>query len=99
MPFNFQRVLVVFGRFGGLGCFCYFLVVFSWFVVRPPWGIPYHFPVVSIKSPTVPPRYPLPFPLISSRFWWLLVVLVFGFHQILVDFNSVGGFGSFCVFS
>jgi hypothetical protein len=60
---------------------------------------PYHFPVVSIKSTTVPRRYPLPFPLISTRFWWLLVVLPFGFHQILVVFNSFGGFGCFCNFS
>jgi len=53
----------------------------------------YHFLAVSIKSTTVPRRYPLPFPLISTRFWWFLVVLVFGVHQILMVFNSFGGFG------
>jgi hypothetical protein len=56
---------------------------------------PYHFPVVSIKSTTVPRRYPLPFPFISTRFWWFLLVLVFGFHHILVVVNSFGGFGCF----
>ncbi len=62
-------------------------------------SITYHIPVVSIKSTTVPRRYPLRFPLISTRFWWLLVVLVFGFRQFLVVFNSCGGFGCFCNFS
>jgi hypothetical protein len=56
---------------------------------------PYHFPAVSIKSTRVPRRYPLPFPFISTRFWWFLLVFVFDFHQILVVFNSVGGFGCF----
>jgi hypothetical protein len=57
---------------------------------------PHHFPAVSIKSTTVPRRYPLPFPF-STRFWWFLLVLVFDFHQISVVFNSFGGFGSFFV--
>jgi hypothetical protein len=54
---------------------------------------PYHFPVVSIKSTTVPRGYPLPFPFISTRRWWFLVVWVFDFHQILMVVNSCGGFG------
>jgi hypothetical protein len=54
---------------------------------------PYHFPAVSITSITVPRGYPLPFPLISIRFWLFLVVLVFGVHQILMVFDSFGGFG------
>jgi hypothetical protein len=45
-----------------------------------------------------PPRCTLQFPLISSKFWWLLVVLVFDFHQILVVFNSFCGFVCFFYF-
>ena len=90
-------MLVVVDSFGGVGCVLFNLSLF--FVVLVVYGhasgapTPYHFPVVSIKSSTVSPRYPLPFPLISNRCLWLLVVLVFDFHQILMVFNSFGGFG------
>ena len=79
-------VLVVFGCFSSFSLFYMFLV-------RLPWGIPYHVFLVSIKHPTVPRGYPLPFPLISNRFCWFLVVCGgFGgcwlFFVVLVVFGN-----------
>ena len=73
-------VLVVLAVFFNCSFFFVVLVIYGNASGAP---TPYHFPVVSIKSTTVPRRYPLPFPFISTRFWWFLLILV-----VLVVFND-----------
>ena len=58
--------------------------LFYLFLVRLPWGIPYCVFLVSIKHSTVPRGHPLQFPVISNRFYCVLLVF--------------GGFYNFCLF-